>query len=178
MDRDYGGRSRLPNSWSRSPYLPNCVDFEVNFTTDTVAECPLVEPLCMPPITTVRDALGQMKERNAAAVLVCRGPAIEGIFTERDALKMMAAGASFDVPIESVMTRDPVVLKQQDSVGRAISTMTQGGYRRLPIVDDHGQPVGMIRIESILHYLAEHFPKVVYTLPPEPHHSTRDREGA
>lgn len=154
------------------------VDFELNFTTDTVAECPLVEPLCVEPGAAVRSVLGQMKDRNAAAVLVCRGEKIAGIFTERDALMMMAASASFDVPIEGVMTHNPVVLKMQDSVARAISAMTRGGYRRLPIVDDAGRPTGMIKVESILHYLAEHFPKVVYTLPPEPHHSTKDREGA
>jgi hypothetical protein len=29
-----------------------------------------------------------------------------------------------------------------------------------------------------MHYLAEHFPSVIYNLPPEPHHSTQEREGA
>lgn len=173
------GESSLPvGSGAKFLVRPILVDFEVNFTTDTVAECPLAEPLCVEHGTSVRSALEQMKVRNAAAVLICRGATLDGIFTERDALKMMAAGASVEVPIDQVMTANPVVLKMQDSVGRAITAMTKGGYRRLPIVDDAGRPTGMIKVESILHYLAEHFPKVVYNLPPEPHHSTRDREGA
>jgi CBS domain-containing protein len=154
------------------------VDFEGNFTTDTVDDCHLTEPVCVPPTDSVRAALGQMKERNSAAVLVCRDQKVIGIFTERDALAMMAACADFDKPIEDVMTRDPVVLRAGDTVGRAIAAMTRGGYRRLPIVDDQGHPTGVIKIESIVHYLAEHFPKLVYNLPPEPHHSTREREGA
>jgi len=154
------------------------VDYLVNFTTDTVDDCPLVEPVCVAPTSTARDALEKMKEQNSAAVLVCESQKIVGIFTERDALAMMASQANFDRPIEEVMTRDPVVLHSKDTVGKAISAMTRGGYRRLPIVDTDGKPSGLIKIESILHYIAEHFPKLVYNLPPEPHHSTREREGA
>jgi CBS domain-containing protein len=154
------------------------VDFQGNFTTDIVDDCHLVEPLCVAPTDSVRHALDRMKERNSAAVLVCRDQKVIGIFTERDALAMMAACADFDKPIEDVMTRDPVVLRSGDTVGRAIAAMTRGGYRRLPIVDGEGRPTGIIKIESIVHYLAEHFPKLVYNLPPEPHHSTREREGA
>ena len=154
------------------------MDYLVNFTTDTVDDCQLVEPLCVAPTSSVREALAKMKEQNSAAVLVCVRQKVVGIFTERDALAMMAGQANFDRPIEEVMTRDPVVLHSGDTVGRAISAMTRGGYRRLPIVDGDGQPTGMIKIESILRYIAEHFPKLVYNLPPEPHHSTREREGA
>jgi predicted transcriptional regulator len=154
------------------------VDYQVDFATDTVDDCHLVEPVCVAPSSTVRDALATMKERNSAAVLVCLGQKVVGIFTERDALAMMASQGNFDRPIDEVMTRDPVVLRCDDTVAKAISAMTRGGYRRLPIVDGEGKPTGLIKIESILHYIAEHFPKLVYNLPPEPHHSTREREGA
>ena len=119
-----------------------------------------------------------MQERNRGAVLVCHEQLVIGIFTERDALKMMAAGASFDVPLRQFMTPDPVVLRAHDTVGKAINLMAQGGYRRLPIVDDQGRPTGIIKVEGIMHYLVEHFPTVIYNLPPEPHHSNQQREGA
>jgi hypothetical protein len=63
-------------------------------------------------------------------------------------------------------------------VGKAIGLMSAGGFRRLPIVDDQGKPVGLLKVSGILHYLVEHFPKVVYTLPPAPHHKMGEREGA
>ena len=63
-------------------------------------------------------------------------------------------------------------------MAQAIAAMTRGGYRRLPIVDADGRPMGIIKIEGILHYLVEHFPKVIYNLPPEPHYSRQQREGA
>ena len=126
----------------------------------------------------MRDALRQMKQENKAAVLICRDEALIGIFTERDALKMMATAANFDVPITDVMTLNPISLSPRGSVGAAISKMAQGGYRRLPIVDDQGRPQGLVKVEGILHYLVEHFPSVIYNLPPEPHHATQAREGA
>jgi CBS domain-containing protein len=89
----------------------------------------------------------------------------------------MAEDRDLDVPIEKVMTRDPDTLSPNDSVGKAISKISLTGYR-LPIVDGGGRPLGVLRMRDILHYLAEHFPGVVYTLPPKPHHTMQEREGA
>lgn len=154
------------------------VDFHLNLSSETVEHSFPSEPLCVSPETTVRSALQKMKQENHAAVLVCRDRVLVGIFTERDALKMMAKGANFDVAISDVMTRNPISLSRRGSVGAAISKMSQGGYRRLPILDDQGHPQGVLKVEGILHYLVEHFPSVIYNLPPEPHHATQAREGA
>jgi len=154
------------------------VNFQLNLNTETVDQCHPAEPLCLAPAASVREALRQMKELNRGAVLVCQDQIVIGIFTERDALKMMAAGASFDVPLQQFMTPDPVVLGARDTVGKAITMMAQGGYRRLPIVDDQGRPTGIVTVEGIMHYLVEHFPAVIYNLPPEPHHAIHEREGA
>jgi CBS domain-containing protein len=154
------------------------VDIRLNLNTETVEQCHPAKPVCVTPTTSAADAVGVMRKNNRGSALICRDEVVIGIFTERDVLKMMAEGTSFDVPIEQVMTHDPVVLRAGDKVGRAISLMAKGGYRRLPIVDDAGRAIGMVRVSGILHYLAEHFPSVIYNLPPEPHHSTQQREGA
>jgi CBS domain-containing protein len=154
------------------------MDFQLNLNSETVDHCHPAEPLCLAPSESVGEALRRMKVSNCGAALVCRDQVVIGIFTERDALKMMAAGASFDVPLERCMTSGPVVLHARDRVGKAITMMAQGGYRRLPIVDDQGRPTGIITVEGIMHYLVEHFPAVIYNLPPEPHYSVQQREGA
>ncbi len=154
------------------------VSFQLNLNTETVDHCYPAEPLCLTPTASVAEALRRMKENNRGSVLVCKDQIVIGVFTERDALKMMADGASFDAPLERFMTPDPVVLRACDLVGKAIAMMAQGGYRRLPIVDDRGRPTGIITLEGIMHYLAEHFPAAIYNLPPEPHHTMQEREGA
>ena len=154
------------------------MSFQLNLNTETVDHCHPIEPLCVEPTQSVGEALRLMKEGNRGAVLVCRDEVVVGIFTERDALKLMVAEADFDQPIVRFMTRDPVVLRAGDKVGKAISLMSKGGYRSLPIVDERGRATGLIKVKSILHYLVEHFPSVIYTLPPEPHHTPQKREGA
>jgi CBS domain-containing protein len=154
------------------------VDFKLNLNNETVDHSYPSEPLCLPPSTTVREAMQQMNARNEAAVLVCQEGVLTGIFTERDALKRMASGATCDIPLSEVMTRRPAALTKSDTVGAAIAKLSRGGYRRLPIVDEQGRPSGVLKMEGILHYLIEHFPAVIYNLPPEPHYAARDADGA
>ncbi len=154
------------------------MSFHLNLNTESVDQCELAELLCLAPSDSVAEALRQMKQRGRGAVIICRENRVVGIFTERDVLAMMAAGQPFDVPLEQVMIAQPVVLHARDKVAKAIELMAQVGYRRLPIVDDRGCPTGMLTVEAIMRYLVEHFPTTIYNLPPEPHHTTQQREGA
>ncbi|MCL4207091.1 MAG: CBS domain-containing protein [Pirellulaceae bacterium] len=154
------------------------MDFRLNLKSETVEQLDSIPPLCVTTDTAVRDVFRQLKERRRGAVMVCREGVLVGLFTERDALKMMAAGDDLDVPVESVMTRDPVTAAYQDSIQEAITRMSNGGYRRLPIVDDGGRPVGVLSVRHVLRFLVEHFPQTIYTLPPTPKLGTKDREGA
>ena len=120
-----------------------------------------------------------MKAQGEGSVLICQpGGGLQGIFTERDAVRILARGFDLDEPIQRVMVRDPITLQKSDTVGKAIAMMSVGGYRRLPILDQTGRPVGVLKVSGILEYLVEHFPNTVYTLPPDPHHVSHEREGA
>jgi CBS domain-containing protein len=154
------------------------VNFQLNLNSETVEHAYVVDPIRLEPTATVREAFRRMKERRTGAVLVCRDSVLVGIFTERDALRMMAVQADLDVPLEEHMVAGPVTLAEGDTVAKAIAKMSSGGYRRLPIVDAEGRPKGMLKTSGILRYLVEHFPTVIYTLPPAPHHATQNREGA
>lgn len=155
------------------------MDFQLNLHIETIRQCDSDKPLCLRPADTVSTALHAMKKHNQAAVLICHDDdSLVGIFTERDALRLMAGGSEFDTRLDQVMTRNPGTVSARETVGRAIAYMSRQGYRRLPIVDDQHRPIGMIKVENILRYLVEHFPEVIYNLPPEPHQVTQEREGA
>ena len=154
------------------------MEFHLDLGTETAEQVCEVDPICLEPESPVRVAFEQMRERRTGAVLVCRDKVLVGIFTERDALRLMADSADLDAPIEQYMATEPVTLSNIDTVGKAIEEMSSGGYRRLPIVDTGGVPRGLVKTSGILHYLVEHFPSVIYNLPPTPHHSTQQREGA
>ncbi len=151
---------------------------QLSLHSETLRQVVSSDPICVDPLTPVREAFARMKEQQRGAVLIWREKKLVGIFTERDALALMADAVDLSLPIERVMTPDPVALSEHDSVGAAITRMAKGGYRRLPIVDAEGRPVGFVKVGSILHFLVDHFPATVYNLPPAPHHATEAREGA
>lgn len=154
------------------------MDFKLNLDSELVECAYPAEPLAVEPHIPVREVFRILREQQVGSLMVCHDGVLAGIFTERDALQLIASGADLDVPIESVMVTGLVTVRKSDTVGTAIRKMASGGYRRLPIVDESGRPVGMVKASGIVHYLVEHFPSAVYNLPPEPNPVTQEREGA
>jgi CBS domain-containing protein len=154
------------------------VDIELNLTTETVDQASPVEPVCVPGELSLREAFQTMRRHHAGSLLICRDGVLAGIFTERDALRLMARGADLDLPLEKVMTRSPATISAEATVADAIRKMSSGGYRRLPIVDGKGHPVGIVRVSGIVHYLVQHFPKTIYNQPPVAYPATQHREGS
>ncbi|MEX2174179.1 MAG: CBS domain-containing protein [Pirellulaceae bacterium] len=154
------------------------MDFQLHLDTETVEHCYPAKPVCAAPDDPVRAVLRLLKESRTGAAMVCIDGRLLGIFTERDALKLLAGGADLNAPVASVMIKNPVTLRPGDTVGHAIGLMSAGGFRRLPIIDRDGKIQGVLKVTNILRYLVEHFPQVIYTLPPEPHHRPTEREGA
>lgn len=167
------------------------VDIETNLTEETVAQAAPADPVCVEPSVTVGQVLERLKEQSAGSILICRDGALVGIFTERDALRLMARAANdssgegdaawrqtLAAPIESVMVRSPATIGAKATVADAIQKMSAGGYRRLPIIDDRDRPVGMVQTSGIVHYLVQHFPKAIYNQPPVAHHVMQQREGS
>ena len=153
------------------------MDLELNLTTETVELASPLPAVCVAPETPIREVFERLKGEGRGSVLVCRDGRLVGIFTERDALRLMARGGNLDARIETVMVRDPATLSATASMAEAVERMSCGGYRRMPIVDREHRPVGVVQVSGIVHYLAEHFPKTIYNQPPVSHSVTQHREG-
>ena len=156
----------------------SAVDFQLHLETETVEHCHPSKPLCARPTDSVRSVLRMLQAERTGAAMVCDDRKLVGVFTERDALRLLADDANLEMRVSEVMVRNPVTVRKTDTVARAISLMSVGGFRRLPIVDNQGNVEGVLKVSGLLHYLVEHFPKVVHTLPPAPHYKSADREGA
>lgn len=154
------------------------MDFQLNLETETVDQAHLSEAVCVESSATVRDVVRFLQEKATGAAIICEKQKPVGMFTERDFLKLLSTGGDLDQPITQVMVKNPQTLTKSDSIGKAIEAMSSGSFRRMPIVDKEGKVTGMLKVAGILNYLVEHFPKVVYTLPPDPHYKPNDREGA
>ncbi|HUG32528.1 MAG TPA: CBS domain-containing protein [Acidimicrobiia bacterium] len=100
--------------------------------------------------TTVIDAAIQMQDAGVGSLAVMTGDEFSGIFTERDILRMVAAGE--DPASETViswMTMYPDAFLPDMDVKEAADWMLAAGYRHLPVVDA-GRLVGMASIKDIL----------------------------
>jgi len=159
------------------------VDFQLNLNTETVDHAYLGQPLVASPETSLREVLRKLREQHQGGILIQKEDALVGIFTERDALRLMAAAAKggqvdYDQPIKNFMQTEVVSVADKTTVGESIRVMSEGGYRRLPVINSEKIPTGVLTVSGILHYLVDHFPQVIYTLPPKPRHAAGEREGA
>jgi CBS domain-containing protein len=154
------------------------VDFQLSLESEGVASAYPDQPLATTADATVGQALQLLRAQRIGAVMICEGVKLVGILTERDALRLMASGADFSRPVREVMSSPPATIASAATVAEAIRTMSEGGYRHLPMVDNDGRPTGVVAVHGIVHYLVDHFPATVYNLPPNPDTSTKEREGA
>lgn len=156
----------------------NSMDLTRNLKNETVSRLYPTQPWLLQATQPVADAVKLMREKRVGCVLVCEQRLIVGIFTERDLLRrVLSKGKSLDTPMQECMTPDPVTVHPKDSISSAIKHMQKGGYRHLPVVIDE-KPVGILSVKRIVHYLVEHFPTMVYNLPPHPQPTQPKREGA
>lgn len=154
------------------------MSFQLSLSTELVTAAYPDDPLFVAPDATVGESMQLLRAQRTGSVLICDQGKLVGIFTERDALKWMAAGKAMENPIVDAMSRDPVAIRADASVGKAIQMMSEGGYRHLPILAADGTPTGLAAVHGIVRYLVDHFPQTIYNLPPTPGAIPSEREGA
>ena len=156
------------------------MDFKLSLQSETIRSVYPEAPVAVEQATPLDSVIRLMQAQKVGAVLVCKDDALVGVFTERDALRLMAERAEMSRPVGEVMSTDPKTVTDSDSVGEAISRMAEGGYRHLPIVSSINptEATGMVDVRGVMRYLVEHFPNTIYNLPPTSERATAEREGA
>ena len=102
------------------------------------------------PSDMVSNVAQLMKNEDIGPVLIVdesnNGKRLVGIVTDRDlALKVVGEGRDPNsTRVEDVMTGSLVTCRADDDVENAVRAMAQNQLRRIPVVDDSGQLVGII----------------------------------
>ena len=73
-----------------------------------------------------------------------------GIFTERDAIRVIAQKIPLDTPLKKVMTRNVVTIREDATLEEARRRIVARGIRHLPVVDQKGKLVGLFAVRSFL----------------------------
>ena len=106
-------------------------------------------PSCVTPETPVREAARFMRDEDVGVVPVVEGNGsitLLGVVTDRDlAVRIVAEGQSVDIPVRQVMTADRLATGRADAdVDDVMNRMASEKVRRIPIVDERGELVGIV----------------------------------
>jgi CBS domain-containing protein len=126
-----------------------------------------VGDLCQKTLVTVRpyeellSAARLMREKHVGYVVVVEPALAEGTFqpigvlTDRDLVVSVLAreADARTLRVEDVMTRAPVVAQDDDSLPSALEQMRRIGVRRLPVVDDRNQLIGVLSLDDVIYSL-------------------------
>lgn len=106
----------------------------------------IVDPVTLPPETSVGEASRIMDERNIGGVPITVNGRLVGILTRRD-LRFLE---SRERPVEEVMTKDVLVTAPENtSLEDAERILLQNRVEKLLLVDDQYQLKGLITIKDI-----------------------------
>jgi CBS domain-containing protein len=102
------------------------------------------------PDDSVDRAARVMRDRRVGCLVVVDGPH-RGIVTDRDLVtRVLARGIDPTAKIARFVTYDPITVSVHDNVETAAQRMRTHGVRRLPVVDEHGEIVGMVTTDDLL----------------------------
>ncbi len=117
---------------------------------------------------------GLMRDEHVGMVVITKAPMDDkvaiGIITDRDLMRAQL-DRSADFPrlrAEDIMTRDPLVLGEEDSIDAAIQRLRARGVRRAPVVSSHGQLVGVISTDELVAHVARELAGLAQLLAQQP----------
>lgn len=108
--------------------------------------------VCVPPDTAVSEVLAGMSRARAGAVVVVGGQEeLIGIFTQGDFARSFQEndGAIGSLPVEEVMTRNPIHVAAEKLVGEVLRILEEHRIDDLVVVDDRNRPIGMIDTQDL-----------------------------
>jgi CBS domain-containing protein len=107
------------------------------------------DPRCVTPRTSIQEAARLMKSEDVGALPVVESDGsrtLVGIVTDRDiAIRAVADGRDIgSVTVRDVMSNSAKTANASDDVDEVMKVMGREQVRRIPIVDDRNQLVGIV----------------------------------
>lgn len=101
---------------------------------------------------TVKTCIELLSKRHVGSIVIVNetGRCL-GIFTERDAIRIIAQNVPLDVPIEKVMTKKIFTISEDATFQEVKTLINLHGIRHLPVVDSNEELVGLISVRQIFY---------------------------
>ena len=103
------------------------------------------------PNITVKEAIKILHEKHVGSVIITdEAQRCVGIFTERDAIRIVASDIPLDTPIDQVMTKNVTTIGEEASLDEARRIIVSHGIRHLPVVNGKEELVGLLSVRRFL----------------------------
>jgi CBS domain-containing protein len=100
---------------------------------------------------TVKEAIRMLQEKHVGSIVITdNNQKCVGIFTERDAIRIIANEVSLDNIVDQVMTKNIITIGEEASMEEAKRLVITHGIRHLPVVDSKGELVGLLSVRKFL----------------------------
>ncbi|WP_436794549.1 CBS domain-containing protein [Actinospongicola halichondriae] len=104
------------------------------------------------PDATVSDALAMLAQHNVGALVASAdGSSVDGIISERDIVRRIAADGSsaLDLAVRDLMKSEVATCDGRADTEKIMGVMTNGRFRHMPVVED-GALQGIISIGDVV----------------------------
>ena len=108
------------------------------------------EIVALDPSTTLRQAAVALAEAGVGCMVVGSPEAVEGVVSERDILRAVAAGTDLDVTrVGAVESTDLKWATPDSTIGEVVEEMMENYVRHVLVGEDH-RLVGIVSIRDVL----------------------------
>ncbi len=105
-----------------------------------------------PPDGTIADVLSELAEHGVGALVVStNGTSVEGIISERDIVRALAATGPLvlEMSTRELMTENVVTCSPEATTEQLMEHMTQRRFRHVPVTEN-GELVGIVSIGDVV----------------------------
>ncbi|MEM2629107.1 MAG: CBS domain-containing protein [Acidilobaceae archaeon] len=123
----------------------------MSYPTAKIGELVKRPPVTLPPLATVEDAVKLMYREYIGSIIVTSPEGrVLGIFTEKDLVRVIGEGKPLSTKLGEVMTKDPITVREEDTIVKAVTILSEKRIRHLPVVDSEGRIKGVVSVRDIV----------------------------
>ncbi len=103
------------------------------------------------PSMTVKETIKMLHEKHVGCVVsIDDDKKCIGIFTERDAIRLVAENVQLNQPLSNVMTKNVITIQEDSSINETRRAINAHRIRHLPVVNQKGRLVGLLSVRALL----------------------------
>jgi CBS domain-containing protein len=103
------------------------------------------------PSMTVKETIETLYKKHIGCIVsIDEDKRCKGIFTERDAIRLVAENVELDQPLDKVMTKNIITIREDSSINEVRRTIQTHSIRHLPVVNQEDRLVGLLSVRALL----------------------------